>query len=247
MEINWSTFILEIINFLVLVWILKYFLYTPIKKVISQRKTSIQKELDEANKTQENAKALQNKYENRLLEWEKEKEQSQINFQHEMEKEKTKKLTDLANALKNEREKNAALEKRRIDEIINQKEKESIARATKFSATMLAQVSCPELENKIIDLFLDDLNNLPKEKTQAMKHEIGNQEICKINTAYQLLEEKKNTIISAIQKQFGDTLSFEFKLDPKLLGGIYIELGSIVFHANLRDELKYFAEATHRE
>lgn len=247
MEINWSTFILEIINFLILVWILKYFLYAPIKKAILQRKTSIQKELDEANKMHKDAQKLQNKYENRLLEWEKEKERNQINLQHEMEEEKTKKLADLANALKNEREKNQALEKRRIDEIVSQKEKESIVQTVKFATKMLAQVSCPELEDKIINLFLDDFNSLPKEKIQIMKNEIGDREICKISTAYQLAEKKKNTIIAAIQKQFGDKFSFSFELNPKLFSGLYVELGAIIFHANLRDELEYFAKAAHRE
>ena len=38
MELDWTTFILEIINFLVLVWILHRFLYQPVMNVIAQRR-----------------------------------------------------------------------------------------------------------------------------------------------------------------------------------------------------------------
>ena len=38
MTLSWPTFILEIVNFLVLVWILKRFLYQPILQAIEERK-----------------------------------------------------------------------------------------------------------------------------------------------------------------------------------------------------------------
>ena len=37
MQLNWSTFVLEIINFLILVWVLKRFLYKPVLAAIAQR------------------------------------------------------------------------------------------------------------------------------------------------------------------------------------------------------------------
>ena len=54
MELSWSTFILEAINFLVLVWILKRFLYKPVLDVIERRKAGIEK-------IQADAKALMRK------------------------------------------------------------------------------------------------------------------------------------------------------------------------------------------
>ena len=37
MQIDWTTLVLEIINFLVLVWILKRFLYKPVMEAIAAR------------------------------------------------------------------------------------------------------------------------------------------------------------------------------------------------------------------
>ncbi len=48
MELNWTTFALEIVNFLILVWILKRFLYKPVLEAIARRKTAIDKTLSDA-------------------------------------------------------------------------------------------------------------------------------------------------------------------------------------------------------
>jgi len=48
LELSWSTFLLEIINFLVLVWILKHFLYKPVLDVIARRRSGIEKTLADA-------------------------------------------------------------------------------------------------------------------------------------------------------------------------------------------------------
>jgi F-type H+-transporting ATPase subunit b len=39
-ELNWTTFVLEILNFLVLVWLLKHFFYQPVKGVIARHSSS---------------------------------------------------------------------------------------------------------------------------------------------------------------------------------------------------------------
>ena len=40
MQIDWTTFALEIINFLVLVWILKRFLYRPVLDTLARRRAA---------------------------------------------------------------------------------------------------------------------------------------------------------------------------------------------------------------
>ena len=51
MQLDWSTFILEILNFLILVWILKRFLYKPILTMIAERKAAIEQTLATSERT----------------------------------------------------------------------------------------------------------------------------------------------------------------------------------------------------
>ena len=46
MQIDWITFVAEIINLIVLVWLLKRFLYAPINNIIQQRQNEINEKIE---------------------------------------------------------------------------------------------------------------------------------------------------------------------------------------------------------
>ncbi len=88
MELSWTTFILEIINFLVLVWVLKRLFYAPVKRVIAERRAAVEKTLRDAESSKREAQELQSKYEGRLREWEMEKERQKEEFRKELGEER---------------------------------------------------------------------------------------------------------------------------------------------------------------
>ena len=59
MQIDWMTLVLEIINFLVLVWILKRFLYKPVMEAIAARQRRVDGKLAEAKAIEDGAKELE--------------------------------------------------------------------------------------------------------------------------------------------------------------------------------------------
>lgn len=65
LEIN-GTLIAVLINFLLLIWLLNYFLYKPINKILSERKEYIESTLKAANEKQRDADALKAEYEGNI-------------------------------------------------------------------------------------------------------------------------------------------------------------------------------------
>lgn len=57
MEIDWITVVAQIVNFLVLVWLLKRFLYGPVVRMMEKREQRIAERLAEAEKIKEEAEA----------------------------------------------------------------------------------------------------------------------------------------------------------------------------------------------
>ena len=49
MDFDWTTFALEAVNFLILVWILKHFFYRPVLAVIEARRAESEKNLAQAD------------------------------------------------------------------------------------------------------------------------------------------------------------------------------------------------------
>ena len=62
MELDWTTFVLEVLNFLVLVWLLKRFLYRPVLAVIEARRAETANKLDGAEAVRREAQALKDEY-----------------------------------------------------------------------------------------------------------------------------------------------------------------------------------------
>ena len=57
MQIDWITFVAQIFNLFILVWILKRFLYQPILDVIEKRKNEINEKIDSATSLQRQAES----------------------------------------------------------------------------------------------------------------------------------------------------------------------------------------------
>lgn len=243
MQLNWTTFILEIVNFLILVWILKHLFYMPIKKAIEKRKHIIQQSLDEADKVRKEAIDLQQRYENRLSEWEQEKATKKVHLQEELEQEKTQQLAALKKTLDKETEKSKAREQHKITDLINKKEQEANIQSVKFAAKLLEQFSCRELEEKIIELFLKTLANIPAKKLQTLKNELAQDEKVKlqIQSAFSLHKQQKDLLSTTLTNLLNKKLTLNFIQDSELLAGLRVSIGSMLIHANLNDELKFFS------
>lgn len=245
MKFSWLTFILEIINFLVLLWILKHFFYTPVRKIIIARQQSIQKNLDEAHAAQQRAEELQNKYKNRISDWEKEKEDKEIKLRQALQAEKTQQLDDLKSSLDAEKEKFAAQNKHQQEILMEQKEKDALSKSLRFITQLLKQFADENLESKIINFFVQEIKHLHPNRIDEIKKAISVDEIeVAIKSAFPLSDEQKNQICQALQETFAITKSkCSFSQQNDLISGVQIQIASMTLNANLKEELQLFAEA----
>ncbi len=243
MELNWTTFILELINFVVLIWILNRFLYRPVMNVIAQRKAAIQKTLSEAEAKRSDAQALQSQYENRLTEWDQEREKARVQMRGEISAERNRLLEDLRAELDQEREKAAAVEQRRMKDFTQQAEATAIALGGKFASRLLSRLGGPELERKIIDMVSQDLPNLPHNQMQAIQAASAAIGLpMKITIAYPLDTAQREMLYHICRTLTARDVVCEFLEDRKLIAGLRISFGSWVLRANLQDEMSFFAE-----
>lgn len=248
MGLSWSTFFLEAINFLVLVWVLKRLFYTPVKRAITQRRAAVEKTLRDAESSKREAQDLQSKYEGRLRDWEVEKEHQKEQFQKELSEERTKQLKLTENLIAEEREKAAAQEEKKAAERRRKEEREAMKQALEFTSRLLKDVACPEIEGKIVELVTKQLSSteqesLPFGTAQPWDHDAA----VRVRSAYSLTEVQRETLAAVLKARIAMEASIEFAVDRNLLAGLEITVGSFVLRANLRDELEYFAAMRNHE
>jgi F-type H+-transporting ATPase subunit b len=148
-EVNWSTFVLEFINFLVLVWLLKRFLYKPVLEIIEQRRAAIEATLAEAETRHSDAEKLQAHYETRVADWEQERQQSREALVRELEIEREHQLADLKTELALEREKSHAADARRQADSQRQMESTALEHGARFASRLLSLATGPELHTRL--------------------------------------------------------------------------------------------------
>lgn len=243
MELSWSTFILEIVNFLVLVWILKHFLYQPVLKVIARRRGVIDDELEESRRLQDEAGQLKTDYENRLEDWDRERQRLRDELATELETQRSQQLEALHGELDAEREKARVAESRRQADAARETELQALRQGTRFAARLLGQAAGPELEARLADLLLQELDEISDERVDAIRGQWGETPTeISVESAFPLGEERQRQLENRLKTLLGLDLPVNFEQNPALLAGLQVTVGAWVMQVNLRDELKDFAE-----
>jgi len=242
LELSWSTFILEIINFLVLVWILKRFLYRPVLDIIDKRRSAIEQTLKAAKQQHDEADKLQHQYEGRLVDWEREKQKITETLQQEIQTEREKLLNKLNSELADERKKATVVEQRHQAELQQQYQKEALTQGARFASKILHAVATPELEIKLFELLINQLSQLQDDRIATLRQtKLKPLDKIMVSSVYQLSAAQQQLLEQTLQKFYNQSVPVEYQLDPALLAGLRISLGAWILRMNLADELSSFA------
>lgn len=247
MELNWSTFLLEIINFLVLVWILKHFFYRPVQEAIERRRRTIEENVAKAEALRNEAIAMKEQYAGRLGDWEEEKRRGREKLHAEIKEERTRLLAGLESELDKEREKAKVLADRRLAELLRANEEKAIAHGSRFAAQLLGRFADAALEDRLLRLLLEDLAALPSRQQVELRELLpeGAPQLVKITSAFPLSREQQQGAQEALVRFLGRSTPYEFSVDVSLVAGITVNAGPLVLRANLRDELQFFRESAY--
>lgn len=242
MEINWTTFALEIINFLALLWILKRFLYRPVMQTLAERRSGIERTLAEARATEAQAASMKQQFERRLADWEQEKASARTRFEAELAAERGRQMDALARELAGERERSAAVETHRRETQRRELATQAGSEARRFASVLLARVAGPDLEARLLEVFVEELAALPEESLAAVRSGRNGQGV--LRTAYVLNDEQRRLLSGAIDARLGQGIALDFVVDPALLAGVRLSLGAWQLDFSLAGEMAFFAQAS---
>jgi F-type H+-transporting ATPase subunit b len=221
MGIDWFTFVAQIINFMILVFLLRRFLYEPIVRVMNQRKQKIKASLLEAEEKIIQAEQESKKYYDLTEQLEQQK--AEILAQAKMEAEQTK--TELLREIREEIAQtesqwyqNLEQQKERFIRDLQQRTSQEVYKLLNITLTDLANV---QLEEQIIEVFLERLKTLDiATKNHLIKALQESSETIIIETAFEINLNQKQTIIQTIEEELGLNPQFSFQVIPDLICGI---------------------------
>ncbi len=246
MELSWSTFFLEVINFVVLVWILKRFFYAPVRRVIDQRRMAIEESMAQAEKKRTEARALEEQYQARLSHWEQEKKQAREELEREIAEERARLMDGLNADLEKAAEKARVLNERRMDDVKRQLEQQAMSQAAAFAARVLGQAAGPDVQDRLFDLLVEALPKISRGDWGAGQGEADvTKALIKVTSAYPIKDKQRVDLEKLLNGMNKSGVTYEYDTDPALIAGFRINAGAQVLQASVRDELQLFSEAAH--
>jgi F-type H+-transporting ATPase subunit b len=242
MQIDTTTFVLQLVNFAVLVWILQRFLYRPVLAAIDRRRAAVDKTMGDARELRAEAERLRAGYEAQLADWERERMRARAALEAELAAARAKGLADVAQAVERERERHAALAAKRESDWKRETEQQALDQAAAFAARLLERVADATLDERLAGMLAEDLAAWPAERVaplaQAARTAGGR---VSVQSARPLPEAARARLVQALGARLGVECRPEFSADARLLGGVSVGIGPWVLQASLRDELRVLA------
>jgi len=221
MLIDMFTVIAQIINFLILVYLLKRFLFHRIIKIMDDRENQITGHMKEAETAKEEA-------------------QKELDEQQRIRKELEQKWNEmLAKAKKDARQKREAMVKDAREKIEEEQKNWRAAMLKQRTAFLrdLRHLSCEEvcrisrkvlvdladekLENQLIESFLIQLGKLDKkEKDDFVRFIHQDKGKLWVNSSFKLTRGKESEIRKSLEEMIGDKVKIDFQVLPELICGI---------------------------
>ena len=236
MSFSWSTFALQAVNFLVLVWLLKRFLFKPVGAIVAQRKAEIARSLEQAEAARQSAERARHEFDERRAEIEARRQGLIDRTRAELADERAK-MIDAARA-EIDNLKTAALT--RLDEERENAAREIVGRsaqiAVRLAGRMLGQFASPRLDEMFLERVLDRLNRLSTSERAALLSQRGTdtgQLI--VTTACPLDAAAESKWRAALGDHLGCRIAFA--VDKELIAGAELKFPGATLHFSWRDNL----------
>jgi F-type H+-transporting ATPase subunit b len=241
MNFDWPTFLLEVLNFFILLWILQRFLYRPIQEVIQARRQKIEAQLQAASATQAAAAAARLACETRLAAWDQEQAQARNALEQEISAERERLLERVNQDVSEARARNQAKNEHERQAWQRMTEQRAIELGGQFVRKLLGRVASPGLEDSLVAGLLADFSHLPAAEADHLKSALDDDGL-EVISAFPLPESRRTALTEAFAQLAGGPVQPVFREDPTLLSGLLIQTGSRKMAANLRDELRFFRD-----
>jgi len=221
MAIDWFTICAQLVNFFVLVWLLKKFLYRPILDAIDKREKRIAGQMENADMKMAGAQKEIDEFRRKNMEIDQERSRLLSSAADDAQEEGRRLLDEARSTAAAMSEKlNETLQNERITfyHAASRKVKLETYNVTRKALTDLAETG---LEERMVDIFVRKLNELNEDEKKLLisaRQTESNPVI--ISTMYELSKVQCDKIEDAVKKNICQFVQVNFRTSPDLICGI---------------------------
>ncbi len=221
MLLDWFTIGAQALNFLILVWLMKRFLYKPILNAIDAREKLIAKELADAEAKKSEAQREREEFQKKNEEFDQQRAALLAKATDEAKAERLRLLEaarQAADALSAKRQASLINDARNLHQAISRWTQKEVFAITRKALTDLAAVS---LEERMGEVFTRRLRALDDQAKAVLGEALKkNSEPALVRSAFDLPATQRAAIQNALNETFSAEIHIRFETAPDLVSGI---------------------------
>ena len=221
MLIDWFTVGAQVINFLILVWLLKHFLYRPILDALDAREKRIAKELADADAKKAEAQKERDEFQHKNEAFEQQHAALMKKATEEAKAERSRLLEEArqaADALSAKRWESLRNDARQLNQAISRRARQEVFAITRKTLTDLASTS---LEERLTGIFIRRLGEMDEQAKKALAKAIETApEPALVRSAFDLPAVQRTLIQQALNETFSKEVHIRFETLPDMISGI---------------------------
>jgi len=221
MLIDWFTVVAQVINFLILVWLLKRFLYRPILNAIDAREQRIAAQLADADNKKAEAEKERDEFQNKTEEFDRQRDAFLKQAMNEAKAERQR-LFNVArqesDELRNKLQRAIRNEQQGLHEALSRRTREEVFA---IARKVLEDLAATTLEQRMSEIFIHRLQELDDGEHAALKSafETADSPLL-VRTAFSLPAQQQTAIETAVCDILGGAKQIRFETAPDLVSGI---------------------------
>jgi F-type H+-transporting ATPase subunit b len=238
-NVNWSTLLFQILNFLAMVFILTRFFFRPVLRILDERSKRVTSALDDAQQREKEAAELQAEYERKVAESQEMVMTMRQQAQEELEATRRRVLTEMRNEIQAMRDKAEQSMDEARQQAIQEHRRHLGQLATTLSQQLMREAGGETFQKATFEQFLRQLAALPEEQYHHVVA-TDDQEAVRVQlvSARQLEDDDRSRIESLAQEMAHKPIEVSYRVDPELVAGATMRFGDVLIDGSLAGQLE---------
>jgi F-type H+-transporting ATPase subunit b len=225
MLIDWFTVGAQIVNFLVLVWLMKRFLYKPILGAIDAREERIARELADGERMQADAAREREEFKHQKKALEETRAEFLEAARNEAGEERQKLLGQAREEAEAERVRQSKALKRDRDCLLDEMARRTREETYAIARKTLADLAGASFDERASQVFADRIRSMDEPARSDLIADARSGPL-RVRSVFELSEESRATVRSALEEVLEGSVEVHFEIEPDLIGGVEILTGN---------------------
>lgn len=238
MSVNIFTIVIQILNFLVLVFILNKLIYKPLIKLMKERREYIANSVNDAETKLNNAEALKKEYKQKLNDIEKYKVEQIKNIDLETIKYKNDQLDLIKEEIENEKKQFQIELDNEKSLILENIVKSIFLNVNDFLKEIFIFLSDNTFNDAVLIKFLTEIKNLPNTEIERINNSI--KDSVEFISSFNLNNDQKILVENTLKEKNILYKNIKFLEDKKIILGNKIVVNGLVINSNIKDIISQF-------